>query len=217
MTGADQLSFSVRGCAWVLDACGTWAFCAALAVISIRCSSNAVARAVLCATKVCDSSAIAKGDRNKEDKTKALAIPILLDIFKTFLLGKCCLVRAKIRIWGEGKKSGFMKGLLQQKQRSIVGSTHSLWRGGLPPFGGEAVVIPVCKVYQINRGCRFWGRCAAQRGGAAVRQAPSPQGRARQTGRWIPNVFIPWSLRTNTSPPCINAMALTMASPNPWF
>jgi len=35
---------------------------------------------------------MAKGDNNKDDKTKALAIPILLDILKTFLLGKCCLV-----------------------------------------------------------------------------------------------------------------------------
>ena len=113
MIGADQLSFSTRGWAWMLDACGAWASCTALAVISIRCSSNVAARAALCATKVCDSSAIANGDRNKEDKTKALAIPILLDIFKTFLLGKCCLVRAKIRILGEGKKSGFMKGLLR--------------------------------------------------------------------------------------------------------
>jgi hypothetical protein len=36
---------------------------------------------------------MATGDMNKADKTKALAIPIVLDIFKTFLLGKCCLVR----------------------------------------------------------------------------------------------------------------------------
>jgi len=38
---------------------------------------------------------MANGDRNNEDKTKALAIPIVLDIFKTFLLGKCCLVRQR--------------------------------------------------------------------------------------------------------------------------
>ena len=93
VTGADQLS----SWTWMLDVCGAWESCVALAVISIRCSSNAAERAALCATKVCDSSAITTGDRNKEDKTKALAIPILLDIFKTFLLGKCCLVRAKIR------------------------------------------------------------------------------------------------------------------------
>jgi hypothetical protein len=35
-----------------------------------------------------------------------------LDILKTFLLGKCCLVRAKIRILAMGKQSQFMKGLL---------------------------------------------------------------------------------------------------------
>jgi hypothetical protein len=60
---------------------------------------------------------MANEDTNKEDKTKALAIPILLDIFKTFLLGKCCLVRAKIRMLGDGKKSEFMKGLLRKKQQ----------------------------------------------------------------------------------------------------
>ncbi|MNP56142.1 hypothetical protein D3C76_1508450 [compost metagenome] len=53
----------------------------ALAVISIWCSSYAAARAEFCATKACDSSAMANGDRNREDRTKALAIPILLDIF----------------------------------------------------------------------------------------------------------------------------------------
>ncbi|KIR21112.1 MULTISPECIES: RHS repeat protein [Pseudomonas fluorescens group] len=35
------------------------------------------------------------------------------------------------------------------------------------------------------------------------------------TGRVIPKVFPPPSLRTNTSPPCINAIALTIASPSP--
>jgi hypothetical protein len=63
------------------------------------------ARAEFCATKACDSSAMANGDTNKEDKTKALAIPILLDIFKTFLLGKCYLVRAKIRILSAEKQT----------------------------------------------------------------------------------------------------------------
>ena len=34
---------------------------------------------------------MAKGDNNKDDKTKTLAIPILVDISKTFLLSKCCV------------------------------------------------------------------------------------------------------------------------------
>jgi hypothetical protein len=63
----------------------------------------------LCATNDCDSSAIAIGDRINEDKTNALAIPILLDILKTFSLGECCLVRAKIRLPGVGKQRDFHK------------------------------------------------------------------------------------------------------------
>ena len=35
---------------------------------------------------------MAKGDNNKDDKAKTLAIPILLDISKTFLLSKCCVM-----------------------------------------------------------------------------------------------------------------------------
>ena len=38
---------------------------------------------------------MAKGDNNKDDKTKTLAIPMLLDISKTFLLSKFCVVRSK--------------------------------------------------------------------------------------------------------------------------
>lgn len=38
---------------------------------------------------------MAKGDNNKDDITKTLAIPILLDISKTFLLSKFCVVRSK--------------------------------------------------------------------------------------------------------------------------
>ena len=38
-----------------------------------------------------------KGDNNKDDKAKTLAIPILLDISKTFLLSKFCVVRSKYR------------------------------------------------------------------------------------------------------------------------
>ncbi len=34
-------------------------------------------------------------------------------------------------------------------------------------------------------------------------------------GKYIPNVFTPSRLSTNTSPPCINAIALTIANPNP--
>src|SRR5471030_695351 len=45
-----------------------------------------------------------------------------------------------------------------------------LWRGGLPPFGCEAVVKPSPAVYLTPRSRRFWGRCATQRG-----QATSPQ------------------------------------------
>ena len=37
---------------------------------------------------------MAKGDNNKDDMTKTLAIPILLDISKTFLLSKFCVVSA---------------------------------------------------------------------------------------------------------------------------
>lgn len=40
---------------------------------------------------------MAKGDNNKDDKAKTLAIPILLDISKTFLLSKFCVVRSKYR------------------------------------------------------------------------------------------------------------------------
>ncbi|AZO84489.1 hypothetical protein BOO89_12765 [Stutzerimonas stutzeri] len=54
-----------------------------------------------------------------------------MDIFKTFLLGKCCLVRAKIRILSEGKKSGFMKGLLllwqQLVGRTLVFNPEPMW------------------------------------------------------------------------------------------
>ena len=35
-----------------------------------------------------------KGVKNKDDMTKTLAIPILLDISKTFLLSKFCVVSA---------------------------------------------------------------------------------------------------------------------------
>ena len=35
---------------------------------------------------------MARGDNNKDDKTKTLAIPILVDISKTFLLSKCCVM-----------------------------------------------------------------------------------------------------------------------------
>ncbi|CAI8727421.1 PDPFL protein [Pseudomonas serboccidentalis] len=45
-----------------------------------------------------------------------------------------------------------------------------MWRGGLPPFGGAAVVIPDSTVYLKYRDVWVWGRFAAQRG-----QAPSPQ------------------------------------------
>jgi len=38
-----------------------------------------------------------------------------------------------------------------------------------------------------------------------------------QAGKRIPNVLVPWSLCTNTSPPCISAIALTMANPSPWL
>ena len=37
---------------------------------------------------------MARGDNNKDDMTKTLAIPILLDISRTFLLSKFCVVSA---------------------------------------------------------------------------------------------------------------------------
>ena len=39
---------------------------------------------------------MARGDNNKDDKTKTLAIPILLDISKTFLLSKFCVVETNL-------------------------------------------------------------------------------------------------------------------------
>lgn len=40
---------------------------------------------------------MAKGDNNRDDRTKTLAIPILLDMFETtFLLGKCYEDVAKV-------------------------------------------------------------------------------------------------------------------------
>ena len=40
---------------------------------------------------------MARGDNNKDDKTKTLAKPILLDISKTFLLSKFYVMHAKYR------------------------------------------------------------------------------------------------------------------------
>ena len=61
------------------------------------------------------------------------------------------------------KSPTLMAGLLSQ-------SLRTLWRGGLPPFGGEAVAKAVNAMYLIGPYGWLWGRFAAQRG-----QAPSPQ------------------------------------------
>jgi len=41
--------------------------------------------------------------------------------------------------------------------------------------GCKAVVNPHNSVYLLHPSCSIWGRFAAQRGGSAFRQAPSPQ------------------------------------------
>src|SRR5476651_2796912 len=57
-----------------------------------------------------------------------------------------------------------------------------MWRGGLPPFGCEAVVKPLPPVYRIHRGCRSWGCFAAQRGQAPSPQQPAPTGNCVRPG-----------------------------------
>ena len=54
-----------------------------------------------------------------------------------------------------------------------------LWRAGLPALGREAALEPVFAVYQVEQGGRFYDCCVAERGGAAFRQARSPQILAR--------------------------------------
>jgi hypothetical protein len=75
---------------------------------------------------------------------------------------------------------------LKDKKEIIEGLTTktaantNLWRGGLSdrrtaPLVCEAALNPVIAVCQIQRMQWFYDCCAAERGDAAVRQAPSPQ------------------------------------------
>ena len=66
-----------------------------------------------------------------------------------------------------------MKRLFDVSKEACATSPNDkqLWRGGLPPFGREAPVNTGGSIELKNLGGRF----AAQRGGAAFRQAPSPQ------------------------------------------
>jgi hypothetical protein len=59
--------------------------------------------------------------------------------------------------------------------------TSNLWRGGLPPLGRAAALKPASALYQAHRIHQLYDCCAAERGGAAFRQAPSPQGAARSS------------------------------------
>jgi len=65
---------------------------------------------------------MAKGDNNKDDKTKTLAIPMLLDISKTFLLSKFCVVRSKYSALTP------LKSPVLDKHFCVMGNKAGEWR-----------------------------------------------------------------------------------------
>ena len=159
---------------------------------------------------------MARGDNNKDDKTKTLAIPILLDISKTFLRCKFCLVRSKYSYWAGRKRAGEYKDLCVLGNKCLEVRARAIR------------IILSCDVAaeERQRGCdrlRSSRKSIGFLGFTAVcsRSQPSFLGSgyraSHQIGRYNPNVLRPPPLRTNTSPPCICAIALTMASPSPWL
>ena len=52
---------------------------------------------------------------------------------------------------------------------------QNLWRAGLPALGREAALKPATLLCQVERDHRIYACFAAERGGAAFRQARSPQ------------------------------------------
>jgi hypothetical protein len=61
------------------------------------------------------------------------------------------------------------------KHKGSIALCCILWRGGLPPLDYEVVPNPGNSECLKNRENLYYDRCAAERGDAAFRQAPSPQ------------------------------------------